>query len=109
VLHRSGDAVGPHTYDQEETATPKYTEIRRNMTTPPNTEDIQALEIQELGDAVKRLTKGKCSDLHRIKAKVILHAWGGGGYIKSSSCSCTVASSGGFSRGAGKHVMLSPF
>jgi hypothetical protein len=79
VLHRSGDAVDPHTYDQEETATPKYTEIRRNMTTPPNTEDIQALEIQELGDAVKRLTKGKCSDLHRIKAKVILHAWGGGG------------------------------
>jgi hypothetical protein len=78
VLHRSGDAVDPHTYDQEETATPKYTEIRRNMTTPPNTEDIQALEIQELGDAVKRLTKGKCSDLHRIKAKVILHAWGGG-------------------------------
>jgi hypothetical protein len=46
--------------DQEGSDTPEQTEIRRNMTTLPNIEDITEFRIKELCGTVKRLTKGKC-------------------------------------------------
>jgi hypothetical protein len=62
--------------DQEEADTPEQVEIRRNMDTPPNTEDAPACEFRKLGGAVARLRKEKCPGPDLIEAEVIQRTWG---------------------------------
>lgn len=63
--------------DQEGPDTPEQTEIRRNMATLPNIEDITEFRIEELCGAVKRMTRGKCPGPDLIEVEVIQRAWGG--------------------------------
>jgi hypothetical protein len=48
--------------DQESTDTPEQATIRRNMETLPIVEDTAEFRMEELCEAVKRLTRGNALD-----------------------------------------------
>jgi hypothetical protein len=62
--------------DQESTDTSEQATIRRNTETLPNVEDTAEFRMEELCEAVKRLTRGKCPGPDMIEVEVIQHAWG---------------------------------